>query len=149
MYREMIGKRSVKVLNIVEPSTVSKFAHAIGDAHPIYLDPEYAKNSRHRRNIAPATFPRTFDDGKIEGLDLPEKGLIHGTQSFHYERPLYVGESVYCYKEIKNYYEKKGGSGVMGFLVIESNGDDRDGHTIFTSTAIIVISEAVRKGINP
>ena len=56
----------------------------------------------------------------IEGLNLPNKGLIHGEQTFHYERPLMVGEEIYCYTEVKNYFEKKGNFGEMGFLVIES-----------------------------
>lgn len=145
MYKDMIGKRSEKVLNTIERGAVKKFAHAIGDEHPIYLDPEYAKTSRYGRNIAPVTFARTLDFGKIEELKLPKQGLIHGEQSFHYERPLFVGEEVYCYTEIKDYYEKTGKSGTMGFLVTENIGEDAEGNIIFKSRSVIIITEAVRK----
>lgn len=145
MYKDMVGKRSQKVLNTIERGAVKKFAHAIGDEHPIYLDPEYAKTSRYGRNIAPVTFARTLDFGKIEGLHLPKQGLIHGEQSFHYERPLFVGEEVYCYTEIKDYYEKTGKSGTMGFLVTENNGEDAEGNIIFKSRSVIIITDAVRK----
>lgn len=129
----------------MERGAVKKFAEAIGDLHPIYFDEETGRNSRFKNNIAPPTFPRTFDYGAIEGLKLPEKGLIHGEQTFHYERPLLVGEEIVCYSEVKKYFEKKGNFGEMGFLILESFGEDLACNTIFSSTSTIVISEAVRK----
>lgn len=129
----------------MERGAVKKFAEAIGDIHPIYFEEETGRNSRFRNNIAPPTFPRTFDYGVIEGLNLPNKGLIHGEQTFHYERPLLVGEEIVCYSEVKKYFEKKGNFGEMGFLVLESFGEDLAGNTIFSSTSTVVITEAVRK----
>jgi len=145
LFSDQVGKRSTKVKNVVERGAVKKFAEAIGDLHPIYFDEETGRNSRFQNNIAPPTFPRTFDYGAIEGLKLPEKGLIHGEQTFHYERPLLVGEEIVCYSEVKKYFEKKGNFGEMGFLVLESFGEDLAGNTIFSSTSTIVISETVRK----
>lgn len=145
MFKDQIGKQSNKVKNAVERGAVKKFAEAIGDLHPIYFDEDAGKNSRYKANIAPSTFPRTFDYGDIEGLNLPNKGLIHGEQTFHYVRPLTVGEEIYCYSKVKNYFEKKGNFGEMGFLVLESFGEDLAGNTIFSSTSTVVISEAVRK----
>jgi hypothetical protein len=46
---------------------------------------------------------------------------------------------------VKNYFEKKGNFGEMGFLVIENYGEDVSGALIFSSTSTVVISEAVRK----
>jgi acyl dehydratase len=145
LFSEQVGKRSTKVKNVVERGAVKKFAESIGDLHPIYFDEEIGKNSRYQNNIAPPTFPRTFDYGEIEGLSLPNKGLIHGEQTFHYQRPLVVGEELHCYSEVKRYFEKKGNFGEMGFLVLESFGEDLAGNVIFSSTSTIVISEAVRK----
>ncbi|MFS0777981.1 MaoC family dehydratase N-terminal domain-containing protein [Neobacillus sp. 3P2-tot-E-2] len=145
MFNDQVGKRSNKVKNVVERGAVKKFAEAIGDLHPIYFDEETGRNSRYQNNIAPPTFPRTFDYGVIEGLNLPNKGLIHGEQTFHYKRPLVVGEGLLCYSEVKKYFEKKGNFGEMGFLVLESFGEDLAGDVIFSSTSTVVISEAVRK----
>jgi acyl dehydratase len=145
LFSDQVGKRSTKVKNVVERGAVKKFAEAIGDLHPIYFDEVTGRNSRFQNNIAPPTFPRTLDYGVIEGLNLPNKGLIHGEQTFHYERPLVVGEEIVCYSEVKKYFEKKGNFGEMGFLMLESFGEDLAGNTIFSSTSTIVISEAVRK----
>ena len=145
MFKEQIGKQSNKVKNVVERGAVKKFAEAIGDLHPIYFDEETGRKSRYQTNIAPPTFPRTFDYGDIEGLNLPNKGLIHGEQTFHYERPLKVGEEIFCYSKVNKYFEKKGNFGEMGFLILESFGEDAEGGLIFSSTSTVVISEAVRK----
>jgi acyl dehydratase len=145
MFEEHIGKYSNKVKNTVERGAVKKFAEAIGDPHPIYLDEETGKKSRYKNNIAPPTFPRVFDYGVIEGLKLPSKGLIHGEQTFHFERPLLVGEEIICYSKVEKYYEKKGNHGKLGFLVMKSFGEDLSGQIIFTSTQTAIITEAVRK----
>jgi acyl dehydratase len=147
MFAEHIGKCSNKVKNVVERGAVKKFAEAIGDPHPIYWDEETGKKSRYQRNIAPPTFPRVFDYGVIEGLKLPSKGLIHGEQRFHYERPLFVGEELYCYAKVEDYYEKQSSMGELGFLVITNYGEDPSGNVIFTSTSTIIITEAVRKAM--
>jgi acyl dehydratase len=145
LFKDQIGKLSNKVKNAVERGAVKKFAEAIGDMHPIYIDEATGRGSRFKNNIAPPTFPRIFDYGEIEGFNLPIKGLIHGEQTFHYERPLLVGEELYCYTKVKNYFEKKGSFGEMGFLVLENYGEELEGKTIFSSTSTIVISESVRK----
>ncbi|WP_079527661.1 MaoC family dehydratase N-terminal domain-containing protein [Halobacillus hunanensis] len=147
MLTDSIGKRSSKMKNTVERGAVKKFAEAIGDAHPIFVCEETGQQSRYRANIAPPTFPRVFDYGVIEGLNLPKKGLIHGEQLYHYERPLLVGEDIYCYQEVNDYYERNGKSGEMGFLQIKRYGEDVDGQVIFTEEQVVIITEAVRKGM--
>lgn len=145
MLANAIGKRSAIVKNTVEKGAVKKFAEAIGDLSPIYIDEEVGKNSRFKRNIAPSTFPVTFEFAAVDELKLPSKGLIHGEQSFHYKRPLLVGEDVYCFTEVKDYYEKTGNFGKMGFLVLSRSGLDSHDELIFTEERVIIINEEVRK----
>lgn len=147
MLASFVGKCSKKVKNTVERGAVKKFAEAIGDLHPIYWEEETGKNSRYQTNIAPPTFPRVFDYGVIEGLTLPAKGLIHGEQSFHYNRPLFVGEELFCYAKVESYDEKQSRMGNIGRLVITNYGEDVSGNVIFTSTATIILTEAVRKAM--
>lgn len=148
MYEHLIGKKSDKVKNTIEQGLVKRFSESIGDAHPIYLDEETGKKSRYGANIAPPTFPRVLDFGAVEGLTLPDKGLIHGEQVYDYQRPLLVGETLYCYTEVKDYYEKKGKAGLMGFLVMDRHGENEQDEKIFTEKTVIIITEAVRKGMN-
>ncbi|MFC0273669.1 MaoC family dehydratase N-terminal domain-containing protein [Metabacillus herbersteinensis] len=146
--KETVGKRSNKVKNIVERGAVKRFAEAIGDPHPIFIDEEVGRKSRYKNNIAPPTFSRVFDYGVVEGLNLPNKGLIHGEQIYHFTRPLFVGEEINCYTEVKKYYERKGKNGEMGFLVLKVYGEDTVGELIFTAEQIVIINEVVRKALS-
>ncbi|MEK4425832.1 MaoC family dehydratase N-terminal domain-containing protein [Solibacillus sp. FSL K6-1523] len=148
MYTAYIGRTSNKVRNVVERELVRRFAESIGDSHPIYIDEEVGKQSKYGTNIAPPTFPRVLRSGNVEGLQLPAKGLIHGEQIYHFERPLLVGEEVYCYVKIEDYYERAGSTGEMGFLKMKRYGEDQDGKVIFTEESIIIITETVRRSLN-
>lgn len=143
MLKESIGKRSNKVKNFVERGMVKRFAEAIGDSHPLFIDEAAGARSRYKQNIAPPTFPRVFDYGTIHGLDLPAKGLIHGEQTYRYERPLLVGEEIHCYTEVKDCYKKKD----MVFVVIMGYGNTPEGENVFTAEQVIIITETVRKGM--
>ncbi|MGE6377130.1 MaoC family dehydratase N-terminal domain-containing protein [Peribacillus muralis] len=145
MFNDSIGKRSKPVKNFVERGAVRKFAFSIGDPHPIFIDEEAGRQSRYRANIAPPTFPRVFEYGMIDSLNLPEKGLIHGEQVYRYNRPLVVGEEITCYSEVKDYYEKKGKQGKMGFLAMKNYGLDANGKMVFSAEQLVIINETIRK----
>jgi acyl dehydratase len=147
LYKEFVGLRSEPVGNLVERGPVRQFAEAIADPSPLYTDERVAAESRYGRLLAPPTFPRTFDYGSIDGLELPRVGLIHGEFSISYERPLLVGDEVLCSMQLKDSYDKMGRRGRLGFLVFERTGEDPGGVRIFTSNDIVVVTEAVRRGI--
>ena len=149
LYREFVGLCSGSVRNLVERGAVRRFAEAIADSSPLYTDEEVAAQSRYGHLLAPPTFPRTFDYGRIEGMELPTAGLIHGEFNISYERPLLVGEEVICSMKLKDSYDRKGRRGLLGFLVFERTGENPDGGRIFTTNDIVVVTEAVRRGIGP
>ena len=82
----------------VSREKIREFADAIGDASPLYRDPEAAKAHGYPDVIAPPTFPIVIS---LSGGDLldPELGLnfamvVHGEQRFEYQRPLRAGDVV-------------------------------------------------------
>ena len=147
LYEEFVGLGSDPVKNLVERGLVRRFAEAIADPSPLYTDERVAAESRYGRLLAPPTFPRTFDYGRIDGLELPGAGLIHGEFTISYERPLLVGDEVLCSMQLKDSYDKNGRRGLLGFLVFERTGEDPDGERIFTTNDIVVVTEAVRRGL--
>jgi acyl dehydratase len=149
LYKEFVGLRSEPVKNLVERGPVRQFAEAIADPSPLYTDEKVAAESRYGCLLAPPTFPRTFDYGRIDGLELPRSGLIHGEFSISYERPLLVGDEVLCSMQLNDSYDKKGRRGLLGFLVFERTGEDPHGGRIFTTSDIVVVTEAVRRRIGP
>ena len=147
LYGEFVGRSSEPVRNVVERDAVRLFAEAIADPSPLYRDEERAKRSRYGRLLAPPTFPRTFDYGRVEGLDLPPAGLIHGEFRISYKRPLLVGDEVLCRLQLKDSIDKAGRRGLLGFLLFERTGEDPEGNLVFTTNDTVVVTEAVRRGI--
>ncbi len=146
-FERFIGQRSEAVVNVVEREVVRKFAEAIGDSNPLYVDEEAAEASRYGGLIAPPTFPRTFDYGEVEGVGSPGQGFIHGEHHIRYERPLFVGEEVRCYAEVKDYYEKDGRKGPLGFLISERVGESPEGERIFAMLDTAVLTPGMRESL--
>jgi acyl dehydratase len=147
LFREFVGMSSQPVRNLVERGAVRRFAEAIAGPSPLYVDEEVARSSRYGGLLAPPTFPRTFDYGRIEGLELPPAGLIHGEFRISYERPLLVGDEILCRMRLKDSYDKQGRRGLLGFLVFERTGEGSDGHRVFATNDIVVVTESVRRGL--
>ena len=147
LYEEFVGRSSEPVPNVVRRDAVYLFAEAIGDPSPLYRDEEAAKGSRYGRLLAPPTFPRTFDYGKVEGLELPPSGLIHGEFRISYGRPLLVGDEVLCRLTLRDSYDKRGRRGLLGFLLFERTGESPDGERVFTTNDTVVVTESVRRVI--
>ncbi len=146
-FERFIGHRSEAVSNVVEKGAVKKFAEAIGDPNPLYVDEEAAKASRYGRLLAPPTFPRAFEYGEVEGIGPPGQGLIHGEHRIRYERPLFVGEEVLCYAKVEDYYEKEGRKGTLGFLISERIGEDPEGERIFTMIDTAILTPAIKENL--
>ena len=145
--RALVGERSEAVANVVERGAVRRFAEATGDPNPLYVDAEAARQSRYGRLLSPPTFPRTFDYGRIEGLDWPGIGPLHGEHRIRYERPLFVGEEVRCYTVVRDYREKRGREGLLGFLVIEYVGESPAGERIFIMEDVAIFTPALLEAI--
>lgn len=147
VWRSLVGARSEEpVSNLVERGAVRKFAEAIGDPNPLYVDEAVAKGSRYGGLIAPPTFPRTLEYGRIEGMGWPDAGMIHGEHRVSYaSRPLLVGEELLCYTKLEDYYEKESRGGLLGFVVTERYGESPEGERRFTMRDVVVITPALRK----
>lgn len=147
-WRSLVGARSEPVENLIERGAVRKFAEAIGDPNPLYADEAVAKESRYGGLVAPPTFPRTLEYGKIEGMDWPDAGMIHGEHEVSYEgRPLLVGEELLCYTKLEDYYEKESRGGLLGFVVMERSGEGRGGERRFTMRDVAIVTPALRKAL--
>ena len=147
LYERFVGLRSELVRTLVERGAVRRFAGAIADPSPLCVDEGAAARSRYGRIVAPPTFRRTFNYVRIEGLELPPAGLIHGEFRIAYERPLLVDEELLCRMELKASYDKQSRRGLLGLLAFERTGEGLQGESVFTANASVVITEALRRGI--
>ncbi|MFF3764516.1 MaoC family dehydratase N-terminal domain-containing protein [Streptomyces sp. NPDC001922] len=77
---------------------IREFAEAIGDANPVYTDPDVAKELGHPDVIAPptfvfsVTFKAAFQVIEDPALGLDYSRVVHGDQKFVHTRPVRAGD---------------------------------------------------------
>ena len=111
---------------LVERGKIREFVLAIGDPNPVYVDPVSARAEGHRDVIAPPTFAAVIDlwsgdyagDCRLMGLD-PAK-LLHGEQEYEYFGEINPGDEITVYRDVTAAEEKKGKSGVLKVVRLET-----------------------------
>lgn len=100
MNREMVG-RSYAAPEPYEVSreVIRRFAEAIADSNPLYLDAAAARSAGHPDVIAPPTFLtvlslRFAGQGPVSdpALGLDYSRVVHGEQRFVHHRPVCAGD---------------------------------------------------------
>ena len=129
----------------VERGHIRRFAEAVGDTNPIYVDEAAARAAGHPRIPAPPTFATALrPNDPREGMDIDWKKLLHGEQESVYARPLYAGDRVTVVGRIAEAYVKEGKTGVMDFMVVETRATDGDGALVFTARSTVVVKPMSR-----
>jgi acyl dehydratase len=97
--RDFIGRRSASTEpHEVTRGDIRRFAEAIGDPAPAYVDPDAARAMGYPDVLAPPTFLITLGGGGGSSLlDEPGLGLnfamlVHGEQEFRLHRPVHAGD---------------------------------------------------------
>ncbi len=139
--KTLIGRESEPAVHEVERGAIRRFAEAIGDPNPIYVDDEAARQAGYPAVVAPPTFPfvLTMSERFRHSLDLGTRSLLHGEQQFDYTRPLVAGDRITVRSRIADVQERAGGSGPMDILVLEDEGRDAQGALVFRARATLVL----------
>jgi acyl dehydratase len=139
--KTLIGRESEPVVHDVERGAIRRFAEAVGDPNPIYVDDEAARQAGYPAVVAPPTFPfvLTVNERFRHSLDLGTRSLLHGEQQFDYVRPLVAGDRITVRSRVADVQERAGGSGPMDILVLEDEGRDAQGALVFRARATLVL----------
>lgn len=137
--KHLIGLKSEVFHYKVELEHLQNFAKAIGDDNPLYFDEEFAKNSIHGGIIAPPTYPIAIGatGGSID-LGLDQRRMLHGEQSFMYEKVIRPNDELTCQLVISDVYEKEGKNGKMEFILLDTEMRDSSGELVVISRTNIV-----------
>jgi acyl dehydratase len=136
----LIGKTYDEIDTVVERDAVNRFADAIGEHDPIYRDPEAAKAAGYAEQVAPPTFITTIQiltSGQVvldQQLGLDYSRVVHGAQSYRYERPLVVGDRIRTTPTLTSIETKRSNE----FLTIESEVFDAAGQLVVTARSTLV-----------
>lgn len=137
--KSIVGLSGEKFVFEVEKGHIRRFAEAIGDTNPLYVDGKYASETPYGGMIAPPTFPIAVGvDGGSIPLDLDTRRMLHGEQEFIYYQPIRPGDCLYCQMKVSDLYEREGKSGMMQFLILDTEMEDEEGKMVAISRMNII-----------
>ena len=118
--RSRIGAASPPISATVEAGHLKRFAEAIGDPNPRWLEE------------APPTYLVALMPVSIHLAEAEEygKGWLNGGNRFEYLEPVRVGDRITGTGKIADVYEKTGSSGTLLFIVFETDYVNQHGRTV-------------------
>jgi acyl dehydratase len=142
--RSLIGRESEPAVHEVEKGAIRRFAEALGDPNPIYVDEASARAAGYPALVAPPTFAMalTANERFRHSLDLGTRSILHGEQAFEYARPILAGDRITVNSRVADVLERPGASGPMDVIVIEDEGRDEKGELVFKTRATLILRRA-------
>jgi acyl dehydratase len=132
MLRRRIGSETEPTVREVEKGAIRKFALAIGDPDPLYVDESYARLTRFGGIVAPPTFVSAFTGGhfpEIVDQNLPFKRMLHSEDVVTIHRLMRPGDVITAFARYVDAYSKDGTRGPMVFqaadLILDDSASDR------------------------
>ena len=129
--RDVIGVESEAITYDVERGAIRKFAEAIGDDNPLYVDEEAARKSRYGGLIAPPTFMRSMSAGSSRAtVQSPYSAALDGGSVWEYFEPVRPGDRISVTMKVSDMFEREGRLGNMLFIIRETNYVNQFGKTV-------------------
>ena len=139
---DAVGKEWPPASFEVEAARIDQYANAVGEDNPIYHDAEAAKAAGYPEQVAPPTFITVIQlmtSGQVvldQELGLDYSRVVHGEQSYRYERPLVVGEQIKATPRLARIDTKRSNE----FLTITSEVHDAGSGELLLTTRSTLIS---------
>ena len=117
--KAMLGKEEYfPGIEVVDRSSIRRYAQAISDSNPLYLDDEYAKQSKYGGIVAPPTyifdvshdiFAEIGEDGRdLTRVTVPGMNAVRGGNEYEFLEPVKAGDVVNRRRKVTDIYEKEG-----------------------------------------
>lgn len=143
----LIGKEFPIATVTVTAEDIRKFAEAVGDLNPLYLDPVAAQAAGYPTVIAPPLFCMKMRGGRMRP-DVPiEPGFasLHAGQDIDFLDEIYAGQTYAITAKVVEAYEKTGRSGPLGILVREVDIKDTRGKIVVALRERQIVRPAEKK----
>lgn len=118
----------------ISDEMVRTFAEITGDKNPVYLDEEYAKNTRFKKRICHGMLVASLIS-KVLGMDFPGPGTILIRQQLSYRAPVFVRETVEVHVKVVDKKEEK------QRLILQTNVIKSDGTAAIEGQAEVLIEQ--------
>lgn len=131
---DQIGKTYRPTVYAVGREKVREYASAVGEANPLYLDVDAAREAGHADVVAPPMFAVVYAGPSVmQGIFDPELGidfshLVHGSQEFRWGPLVVAGDEIVTTTAVKDVSVRS----EFSFYVFESRSDNQRGETVST-----------------
>lgn len=126
---------------VVDTTAIRRYAAAIGDLDPLYLDEEYARKTSYGGIVAPPTFvfdvsnnifTEVGEDGREKGrVTLPGLRVARGGNEWQFFEPARPGDVINRKRKIAEIYEREGRrAGKILFVVTETSYTNQRGQLL-------------------
>lgn len=147
----LVGEPLIEPVTIVIDARESqRYAHAVGDANPIYFDEDAAKAAGYRTMVAPPTFvshapvpPRHQEALREDGLYLTSDRvrlrvdrMMFGGEEWDFLEPVCIGDEITAETRLAQLDEKQGSKGPFVRTVRETTYTRSDGVVVARSRQI-------------
>ena len=118
--QSLIGREGEAMSATVEVGQIRRFAEAIGDGNPLWIQREAAKNAGYRDVMAPPTFLRSISAAVPS---VPEVShltrVLDGGSEWNYFAPVYAGDQITAVSRIANLTQRTLSIGLAVFATLE------------------------------
>ena len=116
---------------VVDRSSIRRYAQSISDLNPLYLDDEFARQSKYGGIVAPPTyifdvshdiFAEIGEDGRdLTRVTVPGMNAVRGGNEYEFYEPVKPGDVVNRRRKVIDIYEKEGKkAGKILFITYET-----------------------------
>ncbi len=146
----IVGRESPPGFCELEKGAIRRFSTAVGETNPIHFDEAAARAAGYASLVAPPAFLAALRPGTDLIAELTNgKQVLHAEQQFELARPLLAGETVTVYGRVADVSSRTLPSGVAETVIVEHEGSDGAGATVFRSRATLVLRTSQRPATTP
>jgi acyl dehydratase len=149
--RSMIGiERPTRAWNeVATKDAIWHFATGFGDLNPLWVDEDYARQTRYGCIIAPPTFPYSCSSGplwirstKSRGTGLPGMGGVWAGDTWEFFQPVRINDTIKGFNKLLDIVEKESRfSGIMWERLEETTYRNQRGEIVAKCVTSRMISE--------
>lgn len=133
MKGQAVGIQGPPMILEVEKGAIRKFAEAVGDSNPLWIDEEMSQPSSVGGAVAMPTFLRSMRPERPQlPFDLPFQRLLDAGSEWEYFEPVRPGDRITAVSRLTDISERSGKLGTMVFMIVIISYTNQFGQVVAT-----------------